>query len=57
LQRLVAVKVQHAGLVAHSAEADAYLTEARTVANLDSPYIVPVYDVGSTDPFPGTARK
>src|SRR5262249_41443406 len=32
--------------------AEAYLTEARTVANLDHPHIVPVYDVGSTPDFP-----
>src|SRR5207237_5042467 len=28
------------------------LIEARTVANLDHPNIVPVYDVGSTEQFP-----
>ena len=33
-------------------DAEAYLTEARTVANLDHPNIVPVYDVGSTERFP-----
>ena len=32
--------------------AEAYLTEARTVANLDHPHIVPVFDVGSTEDFP-----
>ena len=32
--------------------AEAYLTEARTVANLDHPNIVPVHDVGSTEQFP-----
>src|SRR5208282_3472429 len=30
----------------------AYLAEARTVANLDHPNIVPVFDVGSTAQFP-----
>src|SRR5262245_980213 len=49
LQRLVAVKVPHARLVAQPGGAEAYLTEARTVANLDHPHIVPVYDVGSTE--------
>ena len=48
LQRLVAIKVPHAELVAQATNAEAYLTEARTVANLDHPHIVPVFDVGST---------
>ena len=37
LQRLVAIKVPHAKLVAQPEDAEAYLTEARTVANLDHP--------------------
>ena len=41
-----------AGCVARPEDAEAYLTEARTVANLDHPNIVPVYDVGSTEDFP-----
>ncbi|MSR60417.1 MAG: hypothetical protein EXS05_22720, partial [Planctomycetaceae bacterium] len=52
LHRSVAVKVPHAHLVSRPNEAEAYLTEARTVANLDHPHIVPVYDVGSSDQFP-----
>src|ERR1700675_3237121 len=52
LQRLVAIKVPHARLVAQATNAEAYLTEARTVANLDHPNIVPVHDVGSTEQFP-----
>jgi serine/threonine protein kinase len=52
LQRLVAVKVPHPHVVAQTADAEAYLTEARTVANLDHPHIVPVYDVGSTEQVP-----
>jgi eukaryotic-like serine/threonine-protein kinase len=52
LRRLVAIKVPHAHLVSKSPDAEAYLTEARTVANLDHPNIVPVHDVGSTDQFP-----
>ena len=48
LQRLVAIKVPHAKLVAQTTDAEAYLTEARTVAGLDHPHIVPVFDVGST---------
>src|SRR6266481_3324793 len=52
LQRLVAIKVPHRRLVSRPQDAEAYLTEARTVANLDHPHIVPVYDVGSTEQFP-----
>src|SRR2546423_169287 len=52
LSRSVAIKVPHAQLVAGATDADAYLTEARTVANLDHPNIVPVHDVGSTEQFP-----
>jgi serine/threonine protein kinase len=52
LQRLVAIKVPHRKLVDRSEEAEAYLTEARTVANLDHPNIVPVHDVGSTGDCP-----
>jgi serine/threonine protein kinase len=52
LDRPVAIKVPHARFVAQAADADAYLTEARTVAGLDHSYIVPVHDVGSTAEFP-----
>ena len=52
LQRLVAIKVPHRKLVDRPETAEAYLTEARTVANLDHPNIVPVHDVGSTDDCP-----
>jgi serine/threonine protein kinase/formylglycine-generating enzyme required for sulfatase activity len=52
LRRPVAVKVPHAHLVAQAADAEAYLAEARTVAGLDHPHIVPVFDVGSTGAFP-----
>ncbi|HVC97541.1 MAG TPA: serine/threonine-protein kinase [Pirellulales bacterium] len=52
LDRRVAVKVPHAALVSHPEDAQAYLAEARTVANLDHAHIVPVYDVGGTDEFP-----
>ncbi len=52
LRRLVAIKVPHSYLVSKPSDAEAYLTEARTVANLDHPNIVPVHDIGSTDQFP-----
>src|SRR6266481_4882497 len=52
LSRLVAIKLAHDHLMATAGDAEAYLTEARTVANLDHPNIVPVYDVGSTEDFP-----
>ena len=52
LNRPVAVKVPHARLITQPEDAEAYLAEARTVANLDHPGIVPVYDVGSTENCP-----
>jgi formylglycine-generating enzyme required for sulfatase activity/class 3 adenylate cyclase len=52
LQRLVAIKVPHANLVAQIPDAEAYLTEARAVAKVDHPNIVPVHDVGSTEQVP-----
>lgn len=52
LDRLVAIKVPHAKLISKPEDAEAYLTEARTVANLDHPNIVPVHDVGSTEDCP-----
>ena len=51
LQRLVAIKVPHTRLMNEITNTDAYLTEARTVANLDHPHIVPVFDVGSTETY------
>jgi serine/threonine protein kinase/formylglycine-generating enzyme required for sulfatase activity len=52
LRREVAIKVPHRKLVDRPEDAEAYLTEARTVANLDHPNIVPVHDVGSGEQFP-----
>lgn len=52
LDRDVAIKMPHSRLVTRKENADAYLTEARTVAGLDHPNIVPVYDVGSSDECP-----
>ena len=52
LNRPVAVKVPHASLISHPEDAEMYLAEARTVANLDHPGIVPVHDVGNTENYP-----
>lgn len=52
LGRLVAIKVPHARQVANPGDAEPYLREARTVASLDHPHIVPVYDAGSTPDCP-----
>src|SRR5262249_26825265 len=46
LQRPVAIKVLHPDQLADVAT---YLAEARILASLDHPGIVPVYDVGRTD--------
>jgi len=52
LQRLVAIKVPHRHRVSTAEDAEVYLNEARTVASLDHPHIVPVFDVGSNEHFP-----
>lgn len=46
LQRSVAVKLPHLHRIHTEEERRAYLSEARTVAGLDHPGIVPVYDFG-----------
>ncbi len=52
LSRPVAIKVPHANLLSRPEDVELYRVEARTVANLDHPTIVPVFDVGSTAEFP-----
>ncbi len=52
LERQVAIKVPHSKLVSHPESVAVYLAEARTVASLDHPCIVPVYDVGSSEKYP-----
>ena len=52
LNRPVAVKVPLPYRFARPEDAESYLVEARTVASLEHPHIVPVYDVGSTPDHP-----
>jgi serine/threonine protein kinase len=49
LEREVAIKVPHRQRVASAEEIAVYLTEARVLARLDHPGIVPIYDVGKTE--------
>ncbi len=49
LQREVAVKVPLPGDASRYLDVEAYLREARIVARLNHPHIVPVYDVGRTE--------
>jgi serine/threonine protein kinase len=48
LRREVAIKIARPGRPVTPEEAQAYLAEARVLAELDHPGIVPVYDVGHT---------
>ncbi len=52
LQRHVAVKVPHAHLVTSPEQVAMYLQEARTIASLEHPHIVPVYDFGGSEQYP-----
>src|SRR4051794_28312719 len=49
LNRPVAIKTPLRELVARPQDAEAYLEEARILASLDHPGIVPVHDVGRTE--------
>jgi len=49
LDRPVAIKVPRPDRVSRPEDIEAYLREARIVASLDHPHIVPVHDVGRTD--------
>jgi tRNA A-37 threonylcarbamoyl transferase component Bud32 len=52
LDRVVAVKVPRAGNLAGPEDLDRFLREARSVAQLRHPAIVPVHDVGQADGVP-----
>jgi serine/threonine protein kinase len=49
LDRPVAIKVPNPERIADPGDVEAYLNEARILARLDHPNIVPVYDVGRTE--------
>jgi serine/threonine protein kinase len=49
LDRAVAIKVPNPGRITNPGDVEAYLNEARILARLDHPHIVPVHDVGRTD--------
>jgi serine/threonine protein kinase len=49
LNRPVAIKVPHRRRVSSPEDVEKYLAEARVLASLDHPGIVPVYDAGRTD--------
>jgi serine/threonine protein kinase len=49
LKREVAIKLPHRARISSASDAEAYLSEARHLASLDHPGIVPVYDCGRTD--------
>ena len=52
LERHVAIKVPRVKLTDHPENIQAYVAEARTVANLEHGHIVPVFDVGENDEVP-----
>jgi serine/threonine protein kinase len=49
LDRPVAIKVPRPERVSRPEDVEAFLNEARILANLDHPHIVPVHDVGRTE--------
>src|SRR5436190_1637858 len=49
LDRPVAIKVPNPERITHPEDVEAFLSEARILAKLDHPHIVPVFDVGRTE--------
>src|SRR5215472_44653 len=49
LDRPVAIKVPNPERIARAEDAEAFLVEARVLAKLDHPHIVPVHDVGRVE--------
>src|ERR1022692_278282 len=49
LNRPVAIKVPNKERISRPEDIEAYLNEARILASLDHPHIVPVHDVGRTE--------
>ncbi len=57
LDREVAIKVPHQQRMRGPEDVQLYLQEARMVARLDHPHIVPVYDYGTQDGLPFLVSK
>ncbi|MCQ8774366.1 Stk1 family PASTA domain-containing Ser/Thr kinase [Streptomyces telluris] len=51
LDRVLAVKVMHPGLAADTAFVERFIREAKSVARLDHPNVVGVYDQGTDGPY------
>jgi serine/threonine protein kinase len=49
LHRPVAIKVPHRERISSAEDVEAYLAEARILASMDHPHIVPVFDVGTSE--------
>ena len=52
LGRIVAIKIPRSGNIGSSGDSDRFLREARSVAQLRHPLIVPVFDVGKDNGLP-----